>query len=207
MTEKDYLKDISEIKDLMNKSSRFISLSGLSGILAGIYALIGSYFANGIIQNIRGTKGGFERFRVAFNAVDSLFLIAFTVIFLATTTGIILTHRKAKSKGEKFWGNSSKRLLFHFFIPLVTGGIFCLTLVQYDYYFLIAPATLIFYGLACVNASKYTFGDILYLGISNIILGIIATQFVGYGIYFWAVGFGVFHILYGSIMYFKYERK
>ena len=42
MNDKDYLKDISEIKNLMNKSSRFISLSGLSGILAGIYALVGA---------------------------------------------------------------------------------------------------------------------------------------------------------------------
>jgi len=112
MSDKDYLKDISEIKDLMNKSSRFISLSGLSGILAGVYALIGSYFANRIIQNTRGTENSYEQFAVAFNVIQSLFLIAFTVIFLATTTGIILTYKKAKSKGEKFWGTSSRRLLF-----------------------------------------------------------------------------------------------
>tara|TARA_R110002073_G_scaffold279026_1_gene443153 strand:- start:440202 stop:440828 length:627 start_codon:yes stop_codon:yes gene_type:complete len=205
--QKDYLKDISDIKNIMNRSTRFISLSGLSGVLAGVYALIGAYFAHGIIQNIRSTQNQYKRFFVVFDSIEPLVLIAFSVVILAITTGVILTYRKAKNKGEKFWSSSSKRLLFNFLIPLITGGMFCIILIQYEYFSLIAPVTLIFYGLACVNASKYTLGGILYLGLSNIILGLIATQYIGYGLYFWAIGFGVFHILYGTLMYFKYERK
>jgi len=37
----DYLKDISEIRPIMERSARFLSLSGLCGICAGFTVLIG----------------------------------------------------------------------------------------------------------------------------------------------------------------------
>jgi hypothetical protein len=58
-----------------------------------------------------------------------------------------------------------------------------------------------------INASKYTFNDIRYLGFCEIILGLGAAVYVGYGLYFWALGFGILHIIYGAMMYYKYERK
>jgi hypothetical protein len=64
----------------------------------------------------------------------------------------------------------------------------------------------VFYGLALVNASKYTLTDIRYLGITEIILGILNIFFLRRGLYFWALGFGVLHIIYGLVMWWKYER-
>ena len=66
---------------------------------------------------------------------------------------------------------------------------------------------LIFYGLALINSSKYTFFEIRYLGIAEIVLGLIASVFVSSGLILWAAGFGLLHIIYGIIMYYKYERK
>ena len=207
MKSNKYLDDITEIKNMMNKSSRFISLSGLSGILAGLYSLIGAYFANQIIANIRSTEYSVKRFILDYDATEKLIGIAITVILLSIITGIFLSYRKSKKSGEKIWDLTSKRLVFNFLIPLVTGGLFCIILIQNKFIGLIAPTTLIFYGLACVNASKYTLGDVRYLGFVNIVIGLIATQFTGYGLFFWALGFGVFHIFYGTLMYFKYDRK
>lgn len=200
--EDKYLQDISEIKNMMNKSSQFISLSGLSGIMAGIYALIGAYIANGLIENHVGYYITLES-----KTFKLIVLTAFLVLLFSIITSAILTVSKAKKEGEKIWNTASKRLLINFMIPLVTGGIFGLLLLRNGYYGLIAPITLLFYGLACVNASKYTLRDVRYLGITIIILGLIATEFSGYALEFWALGFGVCHILYGSIMYFKYDRK
>lgn len=207
MSNQDYLKDISEIKHLMNKSSRFISLSGLSGILAGIYALIGAFMAHGIIESIKSETNPLKRFLASYNSVGTLFIIAIAVIVLSIITGIYLTSKKAKKQNEKIFDSSSKRLVINFFIPLITGGIFCLILIDKEYFGLIASTTLIFYGLSCVNASKYTLGNVRYLGLANIVLGLVATQYIGYGLYFWAVGFGIFHIVYGAWMYFKYDLK
>ena len=215
MESNKYLEDISEIKNMMSRSSRFISLSGLSGILAGIYALIGAWLANRQINIYQvsvdahsgSAKAGYYELGGSLDLITQLLIIAAAVIIAATGTGIILTMRKSKKSGEKMWDVSSKRLIYNFLIPLFAGGGFCLVLVQFGYYGLVAPATLIFYGLACVNASKYTLGDVRYLGIANIIIGLVATQFIGYGLYFWALGFGVFHIIYGGLMYMKHERQ
>ena len=43
------LESVNEIKELMEKSSKFISLSGLAAIMAGIYALVGAYIATQVI--------------------------------------------------------------------------------------------------------------------------------------------------------------
>lgn len=202
-----YLDDITEIKNMMRRSSRFISLSGLSGILAGIYALVAAVIAHRVLGS------NFSSYTLAQDTIKGdedlpgkLAMIAITTLILAVVTGVFFSIRKAKKSGENIWDDSSKRLVLNFSIPLLTGGAFCLVLIQYGLLGLVAPATLIFYGLACVNASKYTLGDMRYLGIINIILGLVASQFIGYGLYFWALGFGVLHVVYGSLIYFKHDR-
>jgi hypothetical protein len=206
MENEKYLNDLSEIKNLMNRSSRFLSLSGLSGILAGTYSLIGAWMAYKTIYFDTSTIGSYRNLVISEGAVFKLVYIAFSVILLSLFTGIILSVRKAKKADESVWNSASKRLVVNFAIPLVTGGFFILFLIEKEMLGLIAPLTLIFYGLACVNASKYTLGAIRYLGITMIILGLLSTWFLGFGLLFWALGFGVCHILYGGIMYFKYER-
>lgn len=210
MEAKDYLKDIQEIKSMMVNSSQFISLSGLSGILAGVYALIGSYLANLFLSTSTGINYKMTRATTTITETDitnKLFLVAVCVIALSIVTGLILSTNKAKKQGQKLWNVSSKKLLINFSIPLITGGIFALLLLLKHEYLLIAPITLIFYGLGCISASNNTFRDVKYLGITLVILGLIATYFSGYGLLFWTLGFGVCHIIYGSVMYFKYDRN
>jgi hypothetical protein len=129
-----------------------------------------------------------------------------SVLTLALTFGVYFTFRKAKKNNQTIWNSSSKRLFANLLLPLMTGGIFCLILFYHGMIGLIAPATLIFYGLALINAGKYTLHDIKYLGVLEIILGLIASIYIGYGLLFWALGFGVLHIIYGTLMYFKYEK-
>ncbi|MEH6538112.1 MAG: hypothetical protein V7719_17055 [Psychroserpens sp.] len=207
MEPKNYLQDINEIKNLMNKSSRFISLSGLSGILAGFYALIGAYLGYGIIYDHNMvTADGYRAIIISQSGLLSIVIVALTVFLLSVLTGIVMSYTKAKKQNESMWDSTSKRLIINFMIPLATGGVFILLLMEKNLYAFVAPLTLIFYGLACVNASKYTLGYIRYLGITVIIIGLISTYFLGYGLFFWALGFGVCHIIYGTIMHVKYDR-
>jgi len=197
-----YLQDIQDIKNMMSKSTQFISLSGMAGVLAGAYALIGAFYVNYLIKSHSSYYITLES-----TTFKLILATAFIVLSLSLITAYVLTSRKAKRLGEKVWNPSSKRLVLNFAIPLCTGGIFALLLLKNGHYGLISPVVLIFYGLACVNASKYTFRDVRYLGITEIILGLIAIEFSGYGLQFWVAGFGVCHILYGTFMYFKYERN
>ncbi|MEC8683497.1 MAG: hypothetical protein VXX80_07425 [Bacteroidota bacterium] len=212
MKDRDYLNDISEIKTMMSRSSRFMSLSGLSGILAGIYALVAATYAHFRITEVSvytansNVGEAIGRFLLSYDAIGDLMLAALLTLALALLTGAFLTIKKAKKRNEQLWNPVSKRLLFNFAVPLVAGGLFCLVLLQYEFIGLVAPTTLIFYGLALLNASKFTVGDIKYLGLANLLIGLVATQFIGFGIYFWALGFGIFHIIYGIILYNKYDR-
>jgi len=203
------IETLKDIKRIMERSSRFISLSGLSGVAAGICALVGAWFAwqwlDGYysVYNHRGNFSGpdFQQLKI------KLLILAMAVLAAAWVTSFYFTWRKAKHDKLPVWDHTSKRLIINMLIPIVAGGLLILAMLQYDEWRFVAPASLIFYGLALVNASKYTLTDVRYLGLIQIILGLINTQFIGYGLYFWAAGFGVLHIVYGLIMWWKYERE
>jgi hypothetical protein len=212
-------EDLASIRSMMERSSKFISLSGLSGIMAGVYALVGAALAYNIIyEPSRYTFGyvpqggnpylqrGIWEELVFSPAILQLICIALGVLFAALVTGYALTSRKAKKHGQALWGKTSKALLFQMAMPLLTGGFLIIILISRGYLGIVAPACLAFYGLALVGASAYTFTDIRYLGICEIILAIMAAAFPGYGLLFWAIGFGVLHIIYGSLMHLKYDR-
>ncbi|MCO5935650.1 hypothetical protein NAF17_08860 [Mucilaginibacter sp. RB4R14] len=210
MKENEIQDELTSIRSMMERSSKFISLSGLSGVLAGVYALIGAAIGYNIIY---GTGGFFSYREYVMDDVKrspgnlyTLILVALAVLVASLITGVYLTIRKAKQKGQNPWGRTSRQLLFNLAVPLVTGGLLVLILISRGYFGIVASTTLIFYGLALVNASNNTYKDVQYLGIIEIVLGLLAALLPGYGLLFWAVGFGVLHIVYGSIMYLKYDR-
>lgn len=197
-----------EIRQMMERSSRFISLNGLSGVFAGILALTGAFFAYQYLQ-LRGLYYGTGSIvSSSIDATDLLFFISDAALVLlgSLCIAIVLSLKKAQKHGVPFWDRTAKRVLINLMIPLVSGGLFCILLLYHGLVVLIAPSMLIFYGLALINASKYTYDDIRYLGISELVIGLCSTLFLGYGLFFWAAGFGLAHIVYGALMYFKYEK-
>ncbi len=206
MKQEDIYSELSSIKNLMERSTKFISLSGLSGILAGIYALIGAFIGYRLIY--ASSSNSFYRQFVINDPsiVLKVIIIATSVLILSIITGIFLTVRKANKKKQSFWNPISKRLLAAMLLPLVIGGLYTMILIFQGNYSLISSSTLIFYGLALVSASQFTFDDVKWLGVLEIILGLLAAFFSGFGLIFWTIGFGILHIIYGSIMHFKYDR-
>ncbi len=206
------LEDLQHIKKMMERSSRFISLSGLSGIAAGICALVGAWFANGVIVDNGGPSGYRELVSKTLEVTSlqdfmghRLFQIAIYTFIGAFISAFLFTWLRSRKNDVPLWGYTSRRLLINVSVPMIAGGIYLFKQMQFGNYGLIAPGCLIFYGLALVNASKYTLGEVRYLGYCQILLGIVNCWFVGYGLYFWAVGFGLLHIIYGSVMWYKYE--
>ncbi len=204
--QQDQLEALHEIRNIMDRSSRFISLSGLSGVFAGLSALAGAavvqwYFNQHNISYYDDLGSQLTRQDILF-----MLAVAAAVLILAFCTATYFTVRNARKKHHRPWDSPSRRLLVNLAIPLATGGAFCAILLYHNIVYLVAPAMLVFYGLALLNGSKYTFSDIRYLGILEIILGLFASVFVGYGLILWTVGFGMLHIIYGALVYFKYER-
>ncbi len=204
-----HLENLSEIRSIMERSSSFLSLSGLAGVFAGIAALIGAGFAYwyAYIYNARNIVNKHIPYYELTDEVFKVLIIdAIVVLVIALASGYYFTHRNAKKKGLKLWNATSKRMLSSLAIPLITGGIFSLIMIFQGTGYIVSAVTLIFYGLALVNASKYTLKEVKFLGIFEIILGLIASMFIGYGLFFWAFGFGILHIIYGILMFTRYEK-
>lgn len=203
--DKDYIKDIAEIRSMMERSSKFLSLSGWAGIMAGIYAIVGAYIAYAYfkfkpIEVIHSdlTKATSENIQII--------ILAIIILILSVGTAIFLSFKKSIKKEEKAWNSTSKRLIKNISIPLLTGGLLILIFLFKGYINLIAPLSLVFYGLALYSAGNFTYNEIKFLGIIKIILGILSFCFIKYSILLWAIGFGLFHIIYGIYIYIKHER-
>ncbi|HEY0677616.1 MAG TPA: hypothetical protein VGD17_04985 [Chitinophagaceae bacterium] len=205
--EQDYIRDITEMRSMMERSSKFLSLSGLAGVMAGIYALTGAYIAYKVFS--------FNPDEIVYSDLQSgtlapgflkVIFLAVAVLVLAIGTAIFLSYKKADKNGERFWNATARRLLVNMAIPLITGGLLILILISKGFIGFIAPFTLIFYGLALYNAGKFTYGEVRSLGLIVIGLGLIGSYYVEYGLLIWALGFGVVHIIYGIYLHYRYER-
>lgn len=209
----DSLNALRDIKDIMERSAKFISLSGWSGIWAGSVALVGSYIAHTWLSELPNAY--YNAYREApaamsvgdYNNITLRFIIlAMVVLATAFAGGVYFTWRKTTRKGQKAWNAASKRMIWHMAVPLLAGGIFSLLFLRNGHEMYIAPACLVFYGLALINGSKFTVSDIKYLGYLELLLGFITMLMPGYGLTFWAIGFGGLHILYGIIVWNKYDK-
>jgi hypothetical protein len=204
--------ELHDIKKMMEQSSRFISLSGLSGVAAGTCALIGAWAANAFIKENEIVPEGQSAQKpdsiVFGDFINSRLLQVGCITFVAAfLSALIFTYRRSKKANVPIWGTTARRLVINVSVPMIVGGIFLLALIKNGAYNFVAPGCLIFYGLGVLNASKYTLHESRYLGYCEIILGLICLYFPAHGLYFWAAGFGVLHILYGVFMWLKYERN
>lgn len=198
-----YIEDLKEIKEVMNRSTRFISLSGLSGVSTGIVAMGGVLFA--YLTFFKEKKYlVYHAVELTKEDINKLLLSAVTTLILSIVCAVFFTKRKTKKGNQKIVNKQTRELLINLLIPLITGGLLCLMLLFKGFVGILTSLTLIFYGLALINASKYTLTELRNLGLIEILLGLLAFQFINYSLLFWAFGFGMVQIIYGLIIQRKY---
>ena len=198
--ETDYFKDLTEIRSMMERSSKFLSLSGWAGILAGVYALIGAYIANTYLH--------FNPKSISYQSTELINLIGLgsIVLIVALITAILFSKLKGSQKGESIWNATSRRLLASMFVPLLTGGIILIVFIAEGLLGLILPTCLVFYGLALYSASKFTLIEVKWLGFIQLALGLFSFIWIEFGLIAWSLGFGLTHIVYGLYIYLKFEK-
>ena len=204
--QEDFIRDITEIRSMMERTTKFLSLSGWAGIMAGVFALAGACIAYKVF--------GFNPEEVAYPESGTgyppellyTWLLGIAVLILSISTAIYFSGRKATKRKEKLWNPTSRRLLVNMGLPLVTGGVLILILISKGLAGFVMPMSLIFYGFSLYIAGKHTYEDVKTLGLIQIVLGLLGCYFVNYALLFWALGFGAAHIFYGAYIYFKYEK-
>lgn len=195
---------LQDIKKMMERSSRFISLSGWSGIAAGSCALVGAWLAYHQIDLFYPDRGYYQN---VIQLEKNLVIIAVSIFFSAFILAFLFTYFRSRKNNTPVWSATTRRLLFNTLLPMVAGGFIILRMLEINDYGMIAPTCLILYGVGLVNGSRHTLGEVRYLGYGQIILGIINLWLPGKGLFFWAIGFGLLHIIYGAVMWWKYERN
>ena len=200
------LQELQQIKKMMERSTKFSSVSGFSVIAAGTCALAGIWFVVQAIAKWKQTHLG-NLDAPKDDLATQLLLIAITTFAAAAISSFVFIYLRCKKLNIPVLGMSARRVIVNIAIPLFAGSLLIFRLATSGAYELIAPACLIFYGLALVNASKYTLNEIRYLGFTEIVIGIINLWILGYGLIFWGIGFGLTHIIYGIIIWLKYEKN
>lgn len=205
MKQKDLINEIGQIRSLMEKSSKFMSISGLSGVLIGSYALIGAFLSYTTVYGFNSQFGYRDNY-INSAIILKLMFIALAVLAVSIATGYYMARQKAKKSGQSVWNPTSKSLFKAMAVPLFTGGALSAILICKGDYSMVASSLLIFYGLALSAAANFSFKELRYLGVLDIILGLLALCFPGYGLWFWSFGFGILHIVYGLIVHQRYEK-
>lgn len=211
MSNQEQLEAIQDIKKLMERSSRFSALSGLSGAIAGLLALISSFITYSILDTPWGESISYADIwsvsTETLTAKGMLMLLNLGILLLlAFGISAYLSALNAKKQGVSPFNLTARRMLLNFSIPLLAGAIYSAILLLQGHIELILPATLLFYGMSMLNAGKYTIDWIRYLGICMIVLGLLGSFFTGYGLLIWTLGFGLLHIVFGLIIYYKNEK-
>src|SRR5260221_361289 len=117
----DPARDLTEIRSMMERSSKFLSLSGMAGVGAGCAALAGAaaaWWRRGLREGTEGAPGP-----AGFLTADAV-----AVLILALGLAAFFTTRRARTDGIAVWSGTTKRLLLALLVPLSTGGIFSLLL-------------------------------------------------------------------------------
>ncbi|MBS1774247.1 MAG: hypothetical protein JST82_15420 [Bacteroidetes bacterium] len=208
------LQTLKDIHGIMERSSRFLSLSGWSGVWAGCTALAGALAARAMLLQLHDSYRDYYHQTVSIDktapeyrqVVMNFVWLALGVLFVALAGGVYFTWKKAKKEGATIWNNASKKMVAELLIPLLAGGVFATAFLIEGLELYIPAICLAFYGLGLINGSKYTRSDIKYLGMLEVALGCVSLFVRGYGLLLWTIGFGILHILYGIIMWRKYDK-
>ncbi len=199
-------EELAEIKSMMEQSTQFLSLSGVSGILVGIYAIAAAglswywiYFPSSSWSD--GTAS--LSFR---DLLNRMLMLGLGTLIAAVSSAYFLSKKRVAGNAQPFWSPASKRFLQSLFLPVALGGFFCFALLHESTFELIPSAMLLFYGIGLVQSAQFTLGEIRNLGFTQLGFGLIAAFFPDFGLFFWALGFGVFHLIYGTLMYYRHER-
>ena len=103
------LESVNEIKELMEKSSKFISVSGLAAILAGI-------LRHWLARTSRHKFITPDTYLIV--ALELMAIIALSVLAAAAVTAGILSYCKSKKTGQKFFSRLTYRALWNFSLPI-----------------------------------------------------------------------------------------
>lgn len=210
MENKDAIQDLESIRTMMERSSRFQTINGWGVTAVGLIALVAALVANGLFY-----EGSDSWFSTLYGNTDYLWshktqiAIIGALILVAVCGGIVFFSSLWMAKRKKIsvtLDPNMRRTMFNFAVPLLAGAILCTALLVQGHYGLTSSIMLIFYGLALINCHHFSHRLLGVLGYLELALGLADCFVVTHALLFWALGFGVLHVVFGLLLIVKNRR-
>ncbi len=179
-------ENLRVIRQLMERSTKYSTFSGFSGILAGAASITGCLVTRSLSQTDPAA------FRVAFLVTWSL------VILFAIGADYLLTKRRAARVGKRVLSRLGKQMFLASAPGLGTGALLTLYFLRHNLLGDIYPVWMLCYGIAVCAVGLFSQREVSYLGAAFLLAGAATLLFCPtFGLPMMAVTFGAFHILYG----------
>lgn len=188
-------ENLRVIRDLMERSTKYSTFSGLSGVLAGTASITGCIVTHLLQRRFPDPAS----FRIPFLLTWSL------VILCAIGGDFLLTKRRATRVGKRIVSRLGKQMVIASAPGLGTGALLTLYFLSHNLLADIFPMWMLAYGIAVCAVGLFSQREVSWLGAAFLAAGTITlllplfglTALPALGLIMMAVTFGGFHIVYG----------
>lgn len=193
-TPREAEENLRVIRELMERSTRYTTFSGYSGVLAGTASITGCI----ITWLLQQGPSGLYPARVPFLLTWSL------VVLFAIGADYLLTKRHAARVGKHILSRLGQQMAFASLPGLGTGALLTLLLVRHHLLNEVYPLWMLCYGIAICAVGLFSQREVKYLGALFLCAGALTLVLIqgqpGWGLPMMALSFGGFHIVWGVLM-------
>ena len=179
------------IRELMERSTRHSTFSGVSGVFAGTVSIVGCLVTRWI-----GERG------LSSDAYAAAFLTIWaSVVLLAIGADYFLTKRRAAAVGKRIMSRLGKQMFVASMPGLGSGAVITFYFLRQGLLPQVYPVWALCYGAAVCAVGLFSQREVTRLGLAFLIAGTATLLlFPLYGLPMMALTFGGFHIVYGIVM-------
>lgn len=186
-------ENLRVIRELMERSTRHSTFSGLSGVLAGLVSIAGCLIQAFYVRRLGGATQ------------STGFLLNWAVVVaLVLSLDFILTKRRAPLVGKRILSHLGRQMVMASLPGLGTGALLTLFFVHRGMMDEIYPFWMLCYGSAISAVSLFSQKEVARLGLAFLLAGALtlAAELLGappspLGLVMMAFSSGGFHIAYG----------
>lgn len=183
-------ENLRVIRELMERSTKYSTFSGPSGILAGAASIVGCV----VTHSLATRPPGSDSFRIPFLITWSM------VILFAIGADFLLMKRRAARVGKRIVSRLGKQMVFAAGPGLGTGVLLTLYLLQHNMLTNVYPFWMLSYGIAVCAVGQFSQREVKALGVAFLLAGTLTLLMPGWGLPLMALSFGGFHIIYALLI-------
>jgi hypothetical protein len=187
-------ENLRVIRQTMERSTKYSTLSGLSGVLIGLAAIAGVLATNWL-------TGDAPPGASVYRHPSALALVWVSVLVMAVAIDFACNKRRAARVGKHVVSPLGAHIVLAALPAFLAGGVLTLFFYQHALLYYVWGVWMLSYGLAISAVGLFSVKPVLALGAAFVLAGAVTLLLpLPYHLYMMALTFGGFHIGYGVVM-------